>query len=426
MTTRPTWLACALVVASGGFTALSLTRGQEIANPAAASAPVQDSGQAPSATDRPGRDLSKLSPLQLQMYLGAQRGGDWLRRANKADGRFVDGYLPALKTPLEGDHFLRQAGAAYALARVAHFLGDERYSAVARQALLTLLLETSTEAGEPPVRHTTLPSLMVNRLASAGLLTLAINELPAPGDDLLEQSEQLCAYIRQQQTAEGFLSYTDPNTQAESDPEGVNSYPGEALAGLLASQRHRPAPWKLDVVRRALPAYRTWWQTHKTMAFVSWQTAAWTEAFLQTREKPFAEFVLELNDWLCQWQYVQLDPRHPLWTGGFMNWTDGKASATEPQVGSAAHAESLAQACRVARQVGDVARYQHYREALERSLQFVSTLQYTDANTQHFSDWYRPVLLGAFHHSPQDGNLRIDYTQHAVCAMIQYLENGVD
>ena len=68
------------------------------------------------------------------MYLSAQRGGDWLCRANQADGRFIHGCLPALKAPLEGDHYLRQAGAAFALARVARFLGQERYAAVARPA----------------------------------------------------------------------------------------------------------------------------------------------------------------------------------------------------------------------------------------------------------------------------------------------------
>jgi hypothetical protein len=59
-------------------------------------------------------------------------------------------------------------------------------------------------------------------------------------------------------------------------------------------------------------------------------------------------------------------------------------------------------------------------------LQFLITLQYTEANTQHFADWYRPAMLGAFHASHQDGTLRIDYTQHAVCALIQYLSSVVE
>jgi hypothetical protein len=356
------------------------------------------------------------------MYLSAQSGADWLRRANRADGRFLAGYVPALKTPLEGDHYLRQAAAAFALARAAAFLGDQRLTAIARQAVLTLLLDTAPDATEPQVRHTSLPSVVVNRLASAGLLVLAINELPAPGDDVLEQSEQLCAFIRKQQAEDGSLCCTDAAGQAEVDPEAINYYPGEALYGLMRSQRYRPAAWKTQVVRRALHFYQKWWRAHQTMALIPWQTAAYAEAYLLTSEKPFADFVAELNDWICDKQYQQLDPRHPLWVGGFMEWSDGRALSVPPQVNTAYFAEGLAEACRLTRKSGDVARYQSYRETLERTLQFLATLQYTEGNTQHYADWYRPALLGGFHASHQDGNLRLDYGQHAVCAMVRYLE----
>ncbi len=128
-----------------------------------------------------------------------------------------------------------------------------------------------------------------------------------------------------------------------------------------------------------------------------------------------------MNDWVCGHQCTQLDPHHPLWIGGFRESAEGDAPASAPQVTSASYAEGLADACRVARQAQDRTRYHTYREALERCLQFLNTLQYTEANTQHFADWYRPVLLGAFFASHHDANLRIDYTQHAVNALVQYL-----
>jgi hypothetical protein len=175
------------------------------------------------------------------------------------------------------------------------------------------------------------------------------------------------------------------------------------------------------VARRAIAYYHPYWRDHKNLAFVPWQTAAYAEAYLLTKEQAFADCVNEMNDWVCTLQYERLDPRHPLWVGGFMGWADGKPVEAAPQAGSASFAEGLAEACRVAREAGDVARHRRYSEALERCLQFLATLQYTDANTQHFAAWYRPRLVGAFHASDQDGNLRIDYTQHAVSAMVQYL-----
>lgn len=413
-----------LVLIGGGFAVFSLSHGQDRPiTPGAPPATLRSPPSTPSAaaSQRVNRDFSKLPPLQQQMYLSAQRGADWLCRANQADGRFIHGYLPALRVPLEGDHYLRQAGAAFALARVARFLGHERYGAIARQAALTLLLETATDPRDAQVRQTTLPPLLINRLGAAGLLILAINELPSPGDDLLEQSEQLCAYIRKQQRTDGSLSYADPGSQAEIDPDAINIYPGEALYGLMRSQQYRPTAWKTELIRKALPYYHAWWRAHKGLTFVPWQTAAYTEAYLLTKEPAFAAFVVEMNDWVCDHQVAQLDPHHPLWIGGFKESPDGDRAASGPQVSSAAYAEGLADACRVVRQAQDGPRYQKYREALERCLQFLNTLQYTEANTQHFADWYRPVLVGAFFGSHQDGNLRIDSTQHAVSALVQYL-----
>ena len=417
MRSRMISLAIALILAAASLAAFSLSQEPQSSPPPDQSSATPTAGKLQSTT----RDLSKLAPLQQQMYLSAERGGEWLRRANRPDGRFVCGFIPALKTPIEGDYYLRQAGAAFALARVARFLGEERHAALARQAILTLLLDTAPDSADPQMRHTTLPGVVVNRLAAAGLLVAAIHELPAPGDDLLEQAEQLCAFIRKQQQSDGSLSLSDDST-VEIEPGAVNLYPGLALYGLVRSQQLRPAPWKIDLVHKALPYYRNYWQSHQSMAFVPWQTAMSAEAFCLTKEKVFVDYVGQMNDWLCDLQYVRLDARHPLWIGGFMEWADGKPNTAVPHADSAFYAESLAEACRVAHESGDAPRLQRYREALERSLQFLNTLQYTDANTQHFAEWYRPALVGAFYTSHQNGDIRIDYTQHAVCALVQYLK----
>jgi hypothetical protein len=415
-----------LVLAAAALTALSLGRGQERPPaPPASPAPAPPLKQAPAPTSKAARDLTKLTIPQRQLYLSGQRGAEWLRRINRVDGRFLPGVVPALCKPLEGDHYLRQAGATLALARVARFFQDERAAAVARQAVLTLLLDTEKDPQNAQVRRTLFPPAAVSRLGAAGLLVLAIHELPAPGDDLLAQSEELCRYIRQRQRADGSLSDFDPGTPAREAPElqeAGNYYAGLALQGLMSSQRHRPAAWKLEVVRKARSYYQAAWRANKQVGMVPPHSAACAEAYLLTREQPLADFVLEMNDWLCTLQYEQMDPRQVLWQGGFMGWVDGRPAPLPPGIGSASCAESLVEACRVARQVGDIQRHPRYRQALERGLQFLTTLQYTEANAQHFAEWYRPEVLGGFHASHQDGTLRIDYTQHAVCALVAYLE----
>lgn len=417
-----TWMlrsCCCLIVSAAALITFSWTRGQD--GGAADTSRPSAVPRTAAKQEAPARDLSKLSPLQQQMYLSAQRGADWLCRVHGADGRFAHGYVPALRTALEGDHFLRQAGAGAALARAARFTGNEQYAARARQAVLTLLAETEVDPKWPGVRTTTLPPVLVNRLAAAGCLVLAIHELPAPADDLLQQSDELCAYVRGQQRPDGSLSDTEkPGETAPGD------YSGLALYGLMRSQQHRPAAWKSDVARKALAYYLPRWRANKDIALVPWQTAAYAEAYLATGEQTFADAVYEMADWLGDLQYPALDPAHPLWGGGFMGWADDKSVAAAPTIRSATYAEALAEAGRVARKAGDLTRYPRYKESLERCLQFLARLQYTDANTQHFADWYRPSLVGAFYASHQDGNVRLDYTQHAVCAMLQYLAYVVD
>lgn len=375
------------------------------------------------------RDFSKLDEFPKEMLVSCQRGTDWLWRINDLKGHFLPGYQPALNAPLEGDSYLRQAGAAFALARAAHLLGEARYAARATQTILTLLDDTVVDSAEPKGRHTSLPSTMLNRLGAVALLVLAIQELPAPQPDLLDKSEQLCNWVRRQARADGSLRCNDGPPSAEGGTEtndnddSINEYPGLALYAVLRSQKHRPAEWKTELARKALVYYRTWWSGHRNLAFVPWQTAAYTEAFVQTKQPDFAEFVYEMNDWLCKFQYDQIDPRHPLWYGGFMKWADGKTVDAPPTIASAVYAEALAEARRAARAGSDPARYQRYSDVLNRCLQFLVRLQYTDANTQHFAEWYRPRLVGGFHASSQDGNLRIDYAQHALSALAMYLED---
>jgi len=416
-----------LLLGFAGVMTFSLIRGQEDpslhrTDPGSPAPPLVSS---PASIPMRGsaRRFSKLDAFGKEMLVSCQRGSEWLWRINDTKGHFLHGYVPALNSVLDGDSYLRQAGAAFALARAARVLGEERYAARATQAILTLLDDTVVEDNQ--TRHTLLPSAILNRLGAAGLLVLAIHELPSPQSDLLDKAEQMCNWIRRQARSDGSLRCNDEGDDSTSKDEGesVNEYPGLALYAVLCSQKHRPAAWKTELARHAVVYYRKWWRAHRNMAFVPWQTAAYAEAYVQTKEPAFAEFVYEMSDWLCSLQYEQLDPRHPLWVGGFMKWADGKAIDTPPTIESAAYAEGLAQARRAARAGSDATRYQHYTEVLHRSLQFLVRLQYTEANTQHFEEWYRLRLVGGFHASTQDGNLRIDYTQHALSALATYLED---
>lgn len=406
------YIILVVLIAAGVFPWGGLEGQERTVVPALALKPAAESSSGPS-------DLSKLPQQQRHLYVSAKSGMEWLARVNRSDGRFLPGYLPALRVPMDGDNYLHQAAAAGTLARAASYFQDERGLALAKQTLLTLLLETTTDKVG---RFTAAPDGHLNRLAAAGGLVAAIHELPNPAADLVQQADELAQFIRSQQGAGG--GFVNASDDAAAKTDFIQHCTGPALHGLMRSHVRQPEPWKLEAVRKGCAHYHAWWRQHKSLAMIPEHTAAYAEAFLISKEPTFASCVFEMNDWLCDQQYTSVDSRRGHWVGGFPPASDDKSQAFAPDVHSAAAAGSLVQACRAARHAGDAQRFERYRAALERCLLFVTTLQYCEANTRHFADGYRhTVLVGGFYRSHQDGNLRLDYTQQAVAALVHHLQH---
>src|SRR4051812_11560712 len=99
-----------LVATAGGLATLSWTQGQ----PPAANNPIVPAAYV--APAQPQFDLNRMPPFTRQVHSAAHRGAEWMAAINNpVTGRFVYGWVTALNVPLEGDHLLHQAGAAFAL-----------------------------------------------------------------------------------------------------------------------------------------------------------------------------------------------------------------------------------------------------------------------------------------------------------------------
>jgi hypothetical protein len=416
---RKIWLPCTLIP----LALSSLLQAQEPIKQANYVAPAKGPAL-------PRRDVSKLPEPAQPIYYSAASAAEWLKRANKPDGSFVYGFQPSLRVLIDGDNFVSQAGAVLSLARASRYLRDEGGTAKARQAILTLLLQTMPDPQNPRVRYTAAPPGAVNRLAGLGLLVSAIHELARPQEckDLLDQADQLCNYLREQQHADGSLFLSQGKELIKSGSVQVDAEnAGLALQGIIRSNQQRPAAWKLDALRKARMFYAKAWQNDKSFALVVTHAPAYAEAFMQTKDAGYAETVFAMNDWLVGLQYrEEFDSSRKHWNGGFPRIENGQPQAGAPDISSASAGESLAEACRVAKALGDLPRLQRYERALIANLHFVMSLQYNGPKTQHFVEAYRPSVLGAFHASHQDGNLKLDYTLHPLCAMVQYLDTVVE
>src|SRR5262249_36284721 len=117
--------------------------------------PLPSDMPAGTANEAPLAQFDPLTafPLPTQGAVrGVLLGAHWMTRMSQPQGRFLYGYNPALRQPLQGDHDLKQARGALALAQSAKFSGDEKQAAIAAQTILTLLAATKIDPADPNCR----------------------------------------------------------------------------------------------------------------------------------------------------------------------------------------------------------------------------------------------------------------------------------
>src|SRR5207244_619747 len=154
----------------------------------------------------------------------------------------------------------------------------------------TLLANTAPEAKDATARVVTAVDTPAQRLTAAALVVLAIHELPSPGDDLLEQAEQLCQFLRRQQQAD-------------------NPSPAVALYAVARSQRLRPADWKPADVAKGVNYWQKRWNGDADYQALPYLAVAAADPAAGGKN---ADFVHSLCEWTCK-QQIGLDPQHPLW-----------------------------------------------------------------------------------------------------------------
>jgi len=382
----------------------------------------------------PDAPLARFDPLvaqphQTQSTVRAMLlGANWMTRMSQPQGRFLYGYNPSLRQPMAGDHDLRQARGALALAKSAKFCGDEKQAAIASQAILALLAATKIDPTDPNCRVPVPASFACNRVGFAAMLALAIYELPAADAKLIAEAERLCAFLHKQCLADGSIHYSDgPQDSQKLDPAGLNEYPGEVLQALIAGHRVQPAIWKSEAVTKGVTYYRAKFRASPHPLLCATLTPACAERYRQTKSSEAAAAIFEMNDWLCGLQIGTNDVRIPQWAGGFRSINNGQSVELPPGPEVGSYVESLACAYEINRQVPDLSRDSRYKSAVMDAVRCLCGLQYTEANTRHFDNVFRAnMLIGGFHLSSEDGNLRIDATSRAISGLLRFLQSGAE
>lgn len=378
--------------------------------------------------------LSQFEPLAAYpattqfAVRGVLLGSSWMAKMHQPHGRFLPGYNPALRQPLPGEHDLKQARSALAMAQAAKFTGKAELKAIANQAILTLLAATKPDPTDANSRVPVHQSLVCNRVAFAALLALAIYELPHPNDKDLEAAEQLCHFLRTRLKSDGSVHYTDgpEDIPTQIDPLGVYEYPGYALQALAKSQRVRPAEWKKEAVSRGVTYYHRLFQLQQQPILAATLVPAAAELAHQTPSREAAAVVYELVDGLCSLQIPLTDARTPQWAGAFRKPGGGASASEIPETATnAMMVQAIASGYQFTQFTGDLDRARKYQAAAAAGAEFLCRQEFLEANSRHFEDTFRTYyVIGAFYRTPVDGNLDTDVTASCVTALIRFLLSG--
>ncbi len=338
--------------------------------------------------------------------------GQWMLCNLSAEGALPYKYWPSRGTESPADNAIRRFLATLALTR----LGKFRDSAELRQAAqrnlhfnLTRYFRAIGDGRGAIVEPTGA------KLGAAALAGLAILESPAR-EEFADELGMLAAGIDSLVHDElGFRTFFFP---AERDGENWNFYSGEALLFWAEAARRRLsiAP-SLERCATAFERCRRRHYRKRNPAFVPWHTQACTSLFAQTGHRGFADFALELNDWLLpmqQWGGLEPDLRGRFYDPHRPEFGPPHAAST------GAYLEGLTDAAALARALGQERRASSYECAIRRGLRSLRQLQFRDWRDMYYVSRTQRVL-GALRTEVYDNAVRVDSAAHALLAAIKIL-----
>jgi orotate phosphoribosyltransferase/AMMECR1 domain-containing protein len=327
----------------------------------------------------------------------------YLVRQQKPDGSLYLRYEPFQNRLYEGLDLPRMAHAAWVLTRAAARLGVPDLTAASGRAIDYLLPKVSEDGERAWLEH----GGETQTVAEVSFLLLALLEL-GPEDPRRGLVSRLAATLRGSIDRHGRVETHRPPAPS---PEAFQDYfPGQALLALGAAAEAGQGEADEAEWRKAFRFYRHRFRYRRHFGQVSWLMQACARWWRVTREDETAALVFEIGDWLLAHQQDK--------TGGFIN--DHQPDA--PGYTTALYLEGVGAALTLAAALGDAARRAKYLDAAARGFRFLERLviQQRDACVLPNPS----MALGGLRQSLHRSEVRIDFVQHALSALLELHPDG--
>lgn len=353
--------------------------------------------------------------VQDQARTATERGGDYLVRHFHMDGGYYDYvYDPKANKVKSSYNLLRHAGTTYALLSLYEKAPKPEYLKTSEEALKFLYIQEAP----CPAPHATLKCLYEDgsvKLGGNALAVLAFTEhVRVTGEEMyLKKAQTYAAWIVATQNDAG--EFTQHEQEKDGDTTDLISeyYPGEAIFALMRlyaldhdekwhTAAAKAAHWLIEVRDAGKPV--------ANLPHDHWLLYGLNELHATDGDALYVEHARKITDAIAGLQHTTADDSR--WIGGFYNPPRSTPTATRVEGLVAAHALFV--------RAGDPAYATRAQEVIDRAVPFLLRTQVTSERAQNLG-LNAEGALGGFTESLEEYNIRIDYVQHNISALLGYV-----
>lgn len=368
---------------------------------------------------RGNRILQEVNAAQLME--AALAGGEYLLRSIDGQGRFVYTYDPIRDSADDSYNILRHAGTVYSMLELYEVTEDERLLKAARRGIDYLV----TQMRPDPLDENALCVVESDsaKLGGSALAVIALARYTKVTDDraFLPVMERLTAGMLKRQHEGGGFGWHKVEYPSGKDVGFVSEYyPGEALLALIrmhaltanddyAVAAERGARYLIEVRDKGVPVHR--------LLHDHWLLYALNELHHVRPRKEFLEHAANIVTAILSKR--QLDPYYPDWIGGFYTPPRSTPAATR--------SEGLLAAYRLFKDHEMDKEADLCLQTASLAVRFQLLTQLRPESAMYLPD--PPRAIGGFRNSLTDYDIRIDYVQHNISALLalhDVLTGGTD